>query len=184
MMSSGISIRQVRLEDAKQLHKLINEAYRTDKSWTTEAKLVKGERITMDALVTLIEQDIDPILVAELSSNDNVVGCICAESSSNHPTLGLPSASALLGLLAVSPSHQSKGIGRQLVDACMVMVRERWSSETALNWVIEQRVDIQKWYARLGFQWNGETKDFVQPANALIDNLKFKVYQRTLPMSR
>jgi ribosomal protein S18 acetylase RimI-like enzyme len=138
--------------------------------------LVKNERITEPELTQLIQAQQDPLLVATL--NNTIVGCIQAEHSQDHPQLKLPPRSVLLGLFAVDPAHQSRGIGRRLLQACISYAQQKWPGcvEHAVIWVIEQRQDILKWYERMGFEFTGEFRDFVMPQNALIEGLKFKIY--------
>ena len=72
-----IRTRPAELRDAEILHKIINAAYRSDKCWTNESKLVRDERVTLDGLRDMIEAGRDPILVA--LSDEEVIGCIQAE---------------------------------------------------------------------------------------------------------
>ncbi len=109
-----------------------------------------------------------------------VVGCIEAEMPENHPEFGLHPKSALMGLLAVHPDYQSRGIGRQLLKESMKYVHQHRGVEQAIMWVIQQRKDIQAWYERMQFKWTGETKDFVLPDKALKNDVYFKIYSRDL----
>jgi GNAT superfamily N-acetyltransferase len=201
MTACEIKIRKAKIEECIVLHKIINAAYRTGSGWTTEAKLVKGERITVTELQRLIEEDVDPILVAELSDvnvshNHNssmadgqnsvvadpiIVGCISAEASSAHPQLSLPDNSALIGLFAVDPSMQSRGIGRRLFDGILEWIRLNWPDcKTAILWVLEKRSDILDWYQRLGFQSTGKTRPFVMPDNLLVPDANFNILEKKL----
>lgn len=190
--SKSPRIRHATIEDCSRLHSIINAAYRTDQGWTTEHGLVKGERISHQQLLTLIEENSDPILVAEIEepqeeeqhSPDSrrvvLVGCISAEASHLHPSLQLPPKSALIGLFSVDPKYQSRGLGSFLFQACLLELGRRWQCELAVLWVIKQRVDIQGWYERLGFIWTGEYRDFVMPENAVLPNVQFKIYTKSL----
>ena len=120
-MSATISIRPVMVEDAQILHRIINKAYRTNAGWTSEADFVADERISLHELTKLFASyGDDLILVAH--DNDIVIGCIQAELWSQHPKYNLPEGSALLGLFAVDPQIQSKGVGRKLLEACIETV--------------------------------------------------------------
>ena len=178
-----------RLDDAAELHKIINEAYRTENSWTTEANYVKGERISLDALQLLIKEQRDPLLVAEVPSSASdssgskmeLAGCISAEASHLHPQMNLPDKSALIGLFAVSPNHQSRGVGSRLFNACLDWIRVNWlDCDDAILWVIKQREDIRKWYERLGFKWTGEYRAFVLPDLCKSDDVEFMIYSKPL----
>jgi ribosomal protein S18 acetylase RimI-like enzyme len=195
------SSRLATLADVPILHKLINEAYRTNKGWTHEQGLVGGERITVQALESQILDNIDPILVAETfiltdaladQSQDTrkapkpaattaaqVVGCISFELSDRHQHLELPPHSALLGLLAVNPELQSLGIGKFLMKSVIDLVKNDYKCTRAIIWVLEKRLDIQAWYERLGFRWHGELKEFVWP-EMLLQPSQFKIYEQEL----
>lgn len=86
----------------------------------------------------------------------------------------------MLGLLAVNPDYQSRGVGKALFNEAVEMVKTRWSCTKAVMWVINKRADIQAWYERLGFKWNGEKRDFVLPDKVLQDDIWFKVYVKEL----
>ena len=121
-MTSDLTIRDATKNDCKRLHVIINEAYRGDKCWTNESKLVKNERISMDGILDILDHGKDPLLVAE--KNGTVVGCIQAELSNGHPDMKLPSDSALIGLFAVDPTAQSSVVGKALMGAILKRAKE------------------------------------------------------------
>ena len=65
-----------------------------------------------------------------------------------------------LGLLTVSPTLQSGGIGRQLLDAAEEWASEHWASQSVHMTVIVQRVELIAWYERSGYVRTGERKPF------------------------
>lgn len=97
------------------------------------------------------------------------------------PKVNMPKDSALLGLFAVDPAHQSKGIGKFLMQKSLDYIKYEWKCSKALVWVINSRHDILAWYAKMGFEWRDEqTVDFVMPDNAMVDGIYFKVLQKDL----
>jgi ribosomal protein S18 acetylase RimI-like enzyme len=102
------------------------------------------------------------------------------QDAPNHPQLNLPADSALIGLFAVDPEVQSKGIGRTLFNAALDLIKQKWSCQRAIMFVINKRLDIQAWYERLGFKWNGDRREFTYPGKTLQDDIWFKVYEKDL----
>lgn len=149
--------------------------------------MVKGERITIAELERLIQAGVDPILVAESvvtnngSQSKEVVGCISAEHYKAHPQLSLPTGSALIGLFAVDPTMQSRGVGRRLFDSILTWVMDNWKdTNSAILWVLEGRGEIMGWYQRLGFQPTGQSKPFVMPDNLLTPGAQFAILAKQL----
>jgi GNAT superfamily N-acetyltransferase len=176
-------IRRAEAADAQQIQGIVNEAYRTPKSWTTEAHLVRGERISEAQVQDLIAAQHDTlfVFVSDEDRNAGVLGCICAEWGREHPEWGLGPEAAMLGLFAVSPSWQSKGIGTSLFLHALAYAHACWGCTSAVMWVIRQREDIIQWYRRLGFEWTGERKPFVFPELQLSDEIEFHVLRKQLP---
>ncbi len=61
---TGIEIRKAKIQDLDILFDVIHRAYRTKDSWTGEAHLVKGIRISMEDLKELIINSKDVLFVA------------------------------------------------------------------------------------------------------------------------
>lgn len=202
-----VQIRRGTPEDAETLCDIIHRAYRTDASWTTEVDLVAGQRITVEQLRQQLAAGVDPVFVATLpgsgagaraaaepsngdggsdasaapaGSSRQVVGCICAEAARNHPDTGLGRGDVLLGLFAVSPDHQSAGVGSRLFAHALQHAQAEMRCSRAVLWVIHTRTELLAWYERLGFAWRGETKPFVFPDLALIDDMHFRVLTKSL----
>ena len=183
--------RMAKFQDLDRLYHMINTAYRSDRNWTNESEIIRAERISKPALEVLLRSQRDPIIVAVL--DHQVVGCIQAECKSfcfmfahclldcgNHVDYGLVDDSALIGLFAVDPDVQSRGIGRFLFQTVINMIQEKWECTTAMMFVINQRTDIQAWYERMGFVWHGEKREFTYPGELLTDDIWLKVYTMEL----
>ncbi|KAI9598064.1 hypothetical protein BDF19DRAFT_463398 [Syncephalis fuscata] len=187
-----------------RLHQLINQAYRGDKSWTTETHLVTGERITKQDLIEKLTTSKPPTLLAELVSTDAndtstapplVVGTVEINTTDS---LGEPATSSdddngekdggnikqfsygLVGLLAVDPEHQSRRIGSSLVRAAEEYTRDQLHLSHTGVWVIKQRTDIIKWYQRMGFIDSGRELPFVWDHLLLDKTARFRVFLKPL----
>ena len=67
---------------------------------------------------------------------------------------------AWLGMLAVRPTRQGAGLGKQVVAGAEQWVREHWQSRRMRMTVIAQREELIAWYERRGYRRTGETAPF------------------------
>ncbi|TYZ68795.1 hypothetical protein PybrP1_013063 [[Pythium] brassicae (nom. inval.)] len=95
----------------------------------------------------------------------------------DHPAFELPDDAALFGLLAVHSDYQSMGVGKTLFAASIDFAKTVGKCRKGMMFVINKRVELQAWYERLGFAWNGDKRDFVYPDKALQDDIWFKVLE-------
>jgi ribosomal protein S18 acetylase RimI-like enzyme len=140
--------------DAKELNVLVNSAYRGDSSkqgWTTEADLLDGTRIDEAALLDLLAKPDTTIL--KFVENGNIIGCV---------ELREEKGKLYLGMLSVSPTVQSKGIGKRLLAAGEDHARAKNISSIFMT-VISVRKELIDWYVRHGYQLTGERKPFTVP---------------------
>ena len=99
------------ISDAQTIAALINSAYRGEcsrKGWTTEADILEGARTTTKEIANIIKRDDAFILIG--SFNDEIVATICCECQE----LAFKSTSHF-GMIAVKPSLQNKGYGKNLI---------------------------------------------------------------------
>jgi diamine N-acetyltransferase len=82
--------------------------------------------------------------------NSNPIACVAYES----PSAGL----AYLNRLSVLPAYRRRGVGADLVQH-IIQVAQSNAVQTISIGVIGEHVDLQRWYAKLGFK-PGETKRF------------------------
>lgn len=229
-------IRRAELSDIPDLVQVINEGYRGQGGWTTEAHLISGDRINAPELHHILTDktsvDNEPVLVAFLDGR--IVGCVQpsrgehdhpdadhangAEPASSpdaashnsgakdlealHAEVVLPPASheaavvalvpesiqpippsptsAMLGMFAVKPEYQSKGVGRALTEAAFELMRTEWGTKVCVIWVLESRTELLAWYEKLGFVWDGvRMRDFVWP-DQLKQHVRFRVMEKQL----
>ncbi|MBX9878427.1 MAG: GNAT family N-acetyltransferase [Candidatus Obscuribacterales bacterium] len=166
--------------DVVHLERIIQYAYRGGKatgSWTNEYSLVKGPRITIEQLHGILKNEDQALLVAEIEENGSkmLAGCICVDNLKN--------GQAYLGMLAIDPDLQSKGVGKQLFAAAEEHATKVFGCHTARGSVLSPRDELLAWYRRLGYEENGETEPFLKPESgvtALVDNLHFRVIVKKL----
>lgn len=131
---------------------LVHSAYRGDASragWTTEADLLDGQRIDLDALRSLLLRPASRIVLA--TSNGELVACAHIER--------LP-ASGYFGMFAVAPAQQAGGIGRQVLAECERQLRTEFGCSQVEMTVLWQRGELIDWYLRRGYALSAERRPF------------------------
>jgi len=147
-----LSFHKAELNDASVIADLVNSAYRGESSragWTTEADILDGLRITTPEVATLIRREDAFVLVGVL--RDQVVASIACERLEN---------TAKFGLIAVKPTLQNKGYGREMIQAAEVITTREWRVAGFFMSVITLRTELIEFYERLGFERSGQFEDF------------------------
>ncbi len=138
--------------DISALEKLVNSAFRGETSrqgWTTEADLLDGIRIDKPALEEMIETP-EAVILNYYGEGQTLMGCVFLQKQETK---------LYLGMLTVSPSHQNKGIGKQLMLAAESYALSHNCLSISMN-VLNEREELTKWYIRKGFYLTGEQKKF------------------------
>ena len=164
--------------EAQVLALLVNSAYRGDSSragWTTEADLLGGQRIDVEGLRETIARPDSVILLHE--RDHQPVACVHLERTGED---------CYLGMLAIRPTMQGAGLGRQMLEAAEQWAIEHWSSRTMHMTVIVQRTELIAWYERRGYRRTGSRKPFPYGDERFgvprRDDLAFEVLRK--PLSR
>lgn len=171
-----VQFRYATRSDTLAVVALIESAYRGDASrvgWTTEADLLGGQRTDHAEISEILENAAAKLLLAV--GDRELVGCVLIRRESDR---------AYLGMLAVSPTLQARGIGKRLVaeaEACAV--REFGATWIRMT-VIEQRSDLIAWYVRRGYAVTTKLEPFPY-GNARFglpkrDDLRFVVLEKSL----
>jgi len=156
---------------------MINAAYRGTGSvpgWT-ESSFIEGARTTLPLLQNELATHPRAVLLTAHSENQALLGCVWLEPKTD--------VSWYLGSLAVDPSLQKAGIGRQILTAAEEWARQRGAQEIRME-VVNIRETLIAWYLRRGYRLNGETKPFPYGANRfgkpLRADLCFVVLEKSL----
>ncbi|RBP65492.1 acetyltransferase (GNAT) family protein [Brevibacterium sanguinis] len=67
---------------------------------------------------------------------------------------------AYLGVLAVAPQGQGRGVGSALLDLAEAWVAERWTARRLRMTVIDRREDLIAYYVRRGYEPTGNREPF------------------------
>jgi len=166
---SRLHFRGARPEDADAIVALVESAYRGESSragWTTEADLLDGQRTDREDVLQALSADASTIVLAHPAPEASAAEQV---RSAGDPLRGLlgsvlvqrdRAGSAHIGMFAVRPTLQSRGLGSALLQEAERVAREEFKATRAEMTVIEQRVDILAWYQRRGYRPTGATEPF------------------------
>ena len=153
MMRVTLTFRFAEARDVPAIVALVESAYRGDASregWTTEADLLDGNRTDVQAVESVLAAPGSVMLLAEA---DGLLAASCHLDRHADDDV-------YLGMLAVQPSSQGQGWGRQILAEAERVARADWSASTMTMTVIAQRPELIAWYQRRGYLPTGETKPF------------------------
>jgi ribosomal protein S18 acetylase RimI-like enzyme len=141
------------LSDVPQIIDLVQSAYRGETSrqgWTTEAELLDGGRTFAGEVSSIIRAAGNKIILLETD------GQLRASVHIKKQAQGL----AYLGMFAVSPDQQNRGLGKSLLQYVEKLAVRVWQSQQIEMTVIHQREELINWYIRRGYRLSGEQRPF------------------------
>lgn len=172
MSKPDVFLRQATIEDVTSVLSLLNQCYREQVGWTNEADLIGGIRTTAQEIEAVINNPSHYLFVfpepkADKETGD-ILGCIAVEfkkaQDSDHK-------SAYIGMFAVHPTLQGKGVGNQILQAAETFAGRHLSSEvtagkTTLSMsILSQRPELLAYYERRGYALTGESMPFPEDGN-------------------
>ena len=140
------------LKDVSALNKLVNSAYRGDasrKGWTTEADLLDGTRTDENAIKEFFAEGGSTIL--KFLADEKIIGCVRLVKHGHQ---------LYLGMFAVDPTVQNKGVGKKILVAAEEEARKQNCQSIDMT-VISERTELIDWYKRNGYVEVGEKKPMV-----------------------
>ncbi|MDD5277328.1 MAG: GNAT family N-acetyltransferase [Methylovulum sp.] len=151
-MTTVLSMSRAEEQDAGQIAALLNTAYRGESSkqgWTTEADLLAGRRTDTEEVLRLILSDDSLFLLGKTKTE--LIGSVHLQKQAEQ---------LCLGMLAVSPPLQGKGIGKQLLFAAEQAAQELWGVNKSVMSVVSCRNELIAYYQRRGYRRTGVSKAF------------------------
>ena len=138
--------------DITKIVALVESAYRGNSSrlgWTTEADFIDGQRT-------------DQQEVTELLHKADSVFLLCEDKGQLLASVQLNKLAdkAYLGMFAVDPVKQGKGVGLAVLKQAERFVQDGWNSAALCMSVISIRKELINWYFRHGYQKTGKTSLF------------------------
>lgn len=162
-------------EDVPDIVALVHSAYRGEHSrlgWTTEADLLDGQRT-------------DPKEVLGLIAGGRLIVAEQAGQLVANVLLDRHGDAAYVGMLAVRPELQARGIARALLEDVERRVREEALATRIEMTVIALRSELIAWYERRGYRVTGETRPFPYGDERFglprRPDLYFRVLEKPLP---
>lgn len=175
-MIDTLQILPATVEDAPQLVKLINSAYRGDearKGWTHESDLISGTiRIDETSIKGIIKKP-NAVILKCADQENHIIGCVYLDQHEDQ---------LYLGMLTVSPDIQAMGIGKRLLKAADEYALQRHIQSIVMT-VINVRKELIDWYNRNGYSDTGERQPFPTDGRFGMPKvpLEFVVLQKELP---
>ena len=148
----AIRLRRANRGDIGDLVRLVEQSYRGDESrvgWTTEADLLDGQRTDALEVGEILDDPWVRLILAEREGV--VVGSVLAR---------LESDGVHIGMLAVHPTLQARGLGRRLLAEAERVAIEELGHGQAVLWVLSCRPELVAWYARRGYLDSGRREPF------------------------
>jgi len=173
--STGVVLREAADGDVPELVDLVQAAYRGEGGWTTEAHLVDGHRTDAAEVRAMLADPQVTLLVAE---NDGaLVGC---SYTRRDPADDAGVSRAELGLFAVRPAMQGRGLGGRLLEAQAELLASAGVDVLVIQ-VLQGRPELQRWYQRHGFTPVGRAVPFAgNPDWLKVDGLGMDIMERPL----
>jgi ribosomal protein S18 acetylase RimI-like enzyme len=144
--------------DAEAITNLVNRAYRPEvgaSGWTHESDLVSGKRATVNQVAEIVAKPDSIVLVG---FKDSEIGaCVHVEKDSNN---------SHIGMLAVNPTLQGAGVGKQMLAYAEWYASEYYGSEKYIMFVVSSRNELIAFYLRRGYQQTGCVMDYPLSAGA------------------
>lgn len=175
----ALSIAKAEKRDVGQIAALVNSAYRGELSkqgWTTEADLLVGRRTETEEILRLISSDDSMFLLCKAEAE--LIGSVHLQKQAEL---------VCLGMLAVKPSLQGKGIGKQLLLAAELVAQQTWAAGKSVMTVISCRNELIAFYERRGYRRTGVSKAFpVNPELWMpkVADLRLEILEKVLSANR
>lgn len=134
---------------------LINLSYREKIGWTNESELVNGKRTHIDELLSLILDNNSYLLV--MKNIRKIISCICLQIK--------PDNTIYIGLFAVHPEYQNKGIGKNMLCLSENYGISKLGARKFEMMVISDRKELLSYYKRRGYKRTGNIEKFPKHLN-------------------
>ena len=167
--------------DLAQIADLVNAAYRGEDGsagWTSEVDTVRGPRTTMELLRKELAESRDAAILL-LRESAELLACVRVERTRGAG--GEPAC--YIGMLAVRPGVQDRGVGRALLEHAEDHGRRLGAQVSRLT-VVSVRGSLIAWYERRGYRRTGETEGFpygdARFGTPLRADLEFVILEKSL----
>lgn len=153
-MSANFLIQEAIAEQATDICELVNLAYRGNRGWTNENKLVTGLRTTLDETRTYLADERAHLLVAMVKSE--IIASICMELKHEY---------VQIGYFAVHPNCQGQGVGKRVLQYAEEYAFTRLNKNRFVMAVVSSRPELVAFYERRGYRKTGLMDSFPEHRN-------------------
>ena len=151
-LSHPLHFRHAGVPDVAAIVMLVESAYRGEASragWTTEADFLDGQRTDAAEVAGLLALRDSCIVLAE--SDAGLLASVHLQQQDS---------SCLLGMFAVRPVLQGRGIGREMLREAERIAHDEWGCNEMSMCVLDLRTDLIAWYLRRGYHRSGAFRPF------------------------
>lgn len=153
MAADSVNFRLATKEDAVQLERLINTAFRAD---TTAQVFLSADHASVDvtdaaSIAAKIAQPDCAVLAGTDADGSLVAHCSVRKLDADR---------AWFGLLAVDVGRRNRGLGGRALAYAEDYARREWGAARMEFDVVCTRAELIAWYARRGYRATGETTPF------------------------
>ena len=178
LREAGFEVAELLPADIADYVELVSSAYRGEGSkqgWTTEADLLGGQRLDVPMAEDMLAEADSQILLARDEQGRAVASVYVREPEDG---------AAYLGVLAVSPLGQGRGVGTALIGLAEAWVAEHWGATSMRMSVINKRDELIAYYERRGYVRTGEVEPFPYGDDRFgqpkVDDLEFVLLSKPL----
>lgn len=152
------AVRAANTLDIGVIVQLVNSAYRPKSGahgWTHEADLIAGARTSANQIAELLSK-LDSVILLGLIRSESAA-CVHIERIGGD---------SYIGMLAVTPSHQDSGIGKELLAHAEHYARTMFRTDRFVMMVVSSRSELISFYQRRGYQRTGSVMPYPLSARA------------------
>ncbi|MGC2939393.1 MULTISPECIES: GNAT family N-acetyltransferase [unclassified Brevibacterium] len=178
LRESGFEVAELSAADLADYVELVSSAYRGEGSkqgWTTEADILGGQRLDAPMAEEMLAEADSQILLVRDGQGRAVASVYVREPADG---------AAYLGVLAVSPLGQGRGVGSALMNLAEAWVAEHWGATSMRMSVINKRDELIAYYERRGYELTGEVEPFPYGDERFgvpkVDDLEFVLLSKPL----
>lgn len=138
--------------DVDEIVTLVESVYRgesSQKGWTTEARLLEGQRVDASMVQEMIANPHSALLV--FKDDGKIKACVYLERKNQK---------AVLGMLSVDVDQQGNKLGQKIIKFSENFIANNWKVASIQIYVLWQREELISWYERRGFKKTGVEKPF------------------------
>ncbi|MDH5219208.1 MAG: GNAT family N-acetyltransferase [Gammaproteobacteria bacterium] len=156
MIAFRESIIKASLDDVDRIVELVNTAYRckNNPGWTSESDIIEGARTNSVDVMALLAPPKSEVFIVK--DKDRVVACVHLEKDNDR---------ACVGMLAIDPVLQGRGLGSILLEYVEAFARDHFLVKKAVMCVIAQRTELVDYYLRRGYSSEGEVCEYPRHLN-------------------